>query len=90
MAWCQVAIVNHEPLDPTGHEPGPQYDTVLRVLDIENDLIKKHLIITQGIEQSILVPDRQNGIRIMFDGPRPKNVSASTTGKEPGDFAWGT
>jgi chromosome segregation ATPase len=74
MAWCQVAIVNHEPLDPTGHEPDPQYDTVLRVLDIENDLIKKHLIITQGIEQSILVPDRQNGIRIMFDGPRPKNV----------------
>jgi chromosome segregation ATPase len=74
MTWCQVAIVNNEPLDPTGHEPDPQYDTVLRVLDIENDLIKKHLIISQSIEQSILIPDRQNGIRIMFEGARPRYV----------------
>ncbi|PMD14070.1 P-loop containing nucleoside triphosphate hydrolase protein [Hyaloscypha hepaticicola] len=74
MTWCQVAIVSNEPLDHTGHEPDPQYDTVLRVLDIENDLIKKHLIISQAIEQTILVPDRKNGIRIMFEGPRPRNV----------------
>jgi structural maintenance of chromosomes protein 6 len=74
MNWCQVAIVNNEPLDPTGHEPDPRYDTILRVLDIENDLIKKHLIISQSIEQSILIPDRSDGIRIMFDGPRPQNV----------------
>lgn len=74
MNWCPVAIVNHEPLDPTGHEPDPQYDTILRVLDIENDLIRKHLIIAQGIEQSILVPDRKDGYQIMFEGPRPQNV----------------
>jgi chromosome segregation ATPase len=74
MGWCQVAIVNHEPLDPTGHEPDPQYLTILRVLDIENELIKKHLIISQGIDQSILVPNRSDGTRIMFDGPRPVNV----------------
>jgi chromosome segregation ATPase len=74
MSWCQVAIVNHEPLDTTSHEPDPQYDTILRVLDIENELIKKHLIISQGIDQSILVPNRSDAMRIMFDGPKPRNV----------------
>jgi chromosome segregation ATPase len=74
MGWCQVGIVNHEPLDTTGHEPDHQYDTILRVLDIESELIKKHLIISQGIDQSILVQNRRDGMRIMFDGPKPANV----------------
>jgi structural maintenance of chromosomes protein 6 len=74
MNWCPVAIVNPEPVNYTGHEPDSQYDTILRVLDINNDLVKKQLIISQAIEQSILVVNLQDGMRIMFDGARPKNV----------------
>jgi len=74
MGWCQVAIVNHEPLNTTGHEPDSQYDTILRVLDIEDELIRKHLIISQGIDQSILVQNRSDGMKIMFDGSKPANV----------------
>ena len=61
-------------MDTTGHEPDPQYDTILRILDIDNDLVKKHLILAHAIDQSILVPNRDVGFRIMFEGSRPENV----------------
>jgi chromosome segregation ATPase len=44
------------------------------VLDIDNNLVKRHLIISQGIDQSILVEHRVDAERIMFDGPKPRNV----------------
>ena len=74
MTSSPTSIVSHEPMDTAGHEPDPHYDTILRVLDIDNDLVKKHLIIAQGIDQSILVPDLAVGYRIMFEGSRPENV----------------
>jgi chromosome segregation ATPase len=51
-----------------------QYDTILRVLDINNNLVKRHLIISQGVDQSILVEHRVDAERIMFDGSKPRNV----------------
>lgn len=56
------------------HEPDECYDTVLRILDIDNELIKRQLIINQAIEQTILVKNKNDAERIMYDGPRPQNV----------------
>lgn len=72
--FCPVIIGNHHPIDTTGHEPDPQYDTVLRVLEIDNDLVQGQLIINQGIEQTILVERRQDAMRILYEGTRPQNV----------------
>jgi structural maintenance of chromosomes protein 6 len=72
--FCPVIIGNHHPLDTSGHEPDPQYDTVLRVLEINNDLVRSQLIINQSIEQTILVEGREDGMRILYEGRRPQNV----------------
>lgn len=72
--YCDVVIGNHHSVDTRGHEPDENYDSILRVLDIDNDLIKRQLIINRGIEQTILVEKRQDAMRIMYEGARPQNV----------------
>ena len=74
MNFCPVLIGNHSPIDTTGHEPDPQFETILRVLDIDNELVKRQLIINQGIEQSILIEDREEAERVMFEGPKLRMV----------------
>ncbi|KAL5323388.1 hypothetical protein ACEPPN_007923 [Leptodophora sp. 'Broadleaf-Isolate-01'] len=74
MAYCQVSIGNSQPIDTTNHEPDPQYDTILRVLNITNESVKRQLIIGHYIEQTILVADRKEAMSVMYDGARPRNV----------------
>ncbi|KAF4636143.1 hypothetical protein G7Y89_g1946 [Cudoniella acicularis] len=70
-----VIIGNRHPINTNGNEPDPQYETILRVLDIDDDLVRNQLIINQSIEQSILVPKRTDALRIMYDQPsKPRNV----------------
>ena len=74
MEFCPVLIGNHHPIDTTGHEPDPQYETILRVLEIDNDLIRRQLIIHNSIEQCLLIRKRTDAYRTMYEGPKPKNT----------------
>ncbi|CZT42464.1 related to DNA repair protein rad18 [Rhynchosporium secalis] len=74
MAYCPVSIGSSQPIDTRNHEPEPQYDTILRVLNVTNESVKRQLIISHYIEQTILVANRNEAMRIMYDGPRPRNV----------------
>lgn len=69
-----ILIGNRQGINTSGHEPDPQYETILRVLHIDNDLVRIQLIIGQAIEQSLLINSREEGSKIMFDGPKPRNV----------------
>ncbi|OBT64140.1 hypothetical protein VE03_06217 [Pseudogymnoascus sp. 23342-1-I1] len=71
---CPIMIGNNQPIDLRGHEPDSQFDTVLRVLEIDNELIRRQLIINQGIEQTILIEGRQAAMSAMYDGAKPRNV----------------
>lgn len=71
---CPIMIGNNQPIDLRGHEPDSQFDTVLRVLEIDNELIRRQLIINQGIEQTILIESRQAAMSAMYDGAKPRNV----------------
>jgi chromosome segregation ATPase len=70
----QITIGKFTTIDPTGHEPDEQFDTILRVLNIDNDIVKSQLIISNGIEQVILIRDRVKAEEIMFSGRAPRNV----------------
>jgi chromosome segregation ATPase len=72
--FCPIVIGNHHSMDTSGHEPESHYDTVLRVLEIDNDLVRSQLIISQNIEQTILVEGREDSMRILYEGSRPRNV----------------
>ncbi|KFX86923.1 hypothetical protein V490_08729 [Pseudogymnoascus sp. VKM F-3557] len=71
---CPIMIGNKQPIDLRGHEPDSQFDTVLRVLEIDNELIRRQLIINQNIEQTILIEDRRAAMSAMYDGAKPRNV----------------
>ncbi|KAK5942661.1 Structural maintenance of chromosomes protein 6 [Knufia obscura] len=69
---AEVTVINDLPIVP--REPDEQFDTILRVLDIPNDHIKKHLIIQHAIEQFILVPDVSQATAIMYNSDRLRCV----------------
>ncbi|EEQ91384.1 hypothetical protein RJZ56_006104 [Blastomyces dermatitidis] len=72
---CPIFIGNDNgTMDTSPNEPDPQFDTVLRVLEIDNDLVRRQLVITNGIEQVLLIEDLEEASAVMFDGPRPRNV----------------
>ncbi|KAK3936904.1 hypothetical protein QBC46DRAFT_295384 [Diplogelasinospora grovesii] len=72
---CPVLIGNRNlQINTEGKEPDPQFDTILRVLKIDNQLVRDQLIINNFMEQVILIPDRRRAEEVMFDGAPPRNV----------------
>ncbi|PFH63034.1 hypothetical protein XA68_10075 [Ophiocordyceps unilateralis] len=69
-----VAYSGH--LDTRAHEPDSHLDTILRVLEFDDDLIRTQLIISHHIEKVILVKERVEAERIMIDDGPPHNVDA--------------
>ncbi|KAK1753499.1 hypothetical protein QBC47DRAFT_386576 [Echria macrotheca] len=65
------------PLNLEGKEPDESFDTILRVLKFDNDLVRDQLIIQHMIEQVILIPERTKAQDIMFNGAPPRNVKAA-------------
>ncbi|KAG0647172.1 DNA repair rad18 [Hyphodiscus hymeniophilus] len=74
--FCPIYIGNHNRIDTTGNEPDVQHETILRVLEFDNDLVRNQLIINNAIEQCLLIPRRADCHRTMFHGPKPRNVKA--------------
>lgn len=57
------------------NEPDEHFDTILRVLDIENVLVRNALIINQSIDQIILIPQPKDAEKVLYHGgPSPRNV----------------
>ncbi|KAK5105133.1 Structural maintenance of chromosomes protein 6 [Lithohypha guttulata] len=55
-------------------EPDEQFVTILKVLEIDNQDVKKHLIIQHVIDQHILVPNLDDATRTMYDSGRLRCV----------------
>lgn len=72
---CQIFISSRAPLGNL-REPEERFDTILRVLKIEDPRVRDLLVINHSIEQTILVENREEGERVMFDGRPPENVMA--------------
>ncbi|KAJ5816889.1 hypothetical protein N7447_009122 [Penicillium robsamsonii] len=71
---CPIFIGSGGRLDTSAHEPDSQYKTVLRTLQIDNELVRRQLIINHGIEQMLLIEDVNEASAVLFDGARPRNV----------------
>ncbi|KAL4751166.1 hypothetical protein BDW72DRAFT_203271 [Aspergillus terricola var. indicus] len=61
-------------IDTSQHEPDQQFDTVLRVLQFDNDLVRRQLVINHGIEQNLLIESLEQASSVLFDGERPRNA----------------
>lgn len=72
-----IFIAYSENIDTRNQEPEGDFDTILRVLQFDNDLVKSQMVINYQIEKIILIKERVEAERVMFDGGRPpRNVSA--------------
>ncbi|KAJ1953937.1 Structural maintenance of chromosomes protein 6, partial [Linderina pennispora] len=80
---CQsrIIICNTELFDYSHGEPDQRFTTVLRALDVSNEVVKRQLINLNRIEQVILVEQRAMGDKIMQSnkGGFPRNVIACLT-----------
>ncbi|KAI1760002.1 P-loop containing nucleoside triphosphate hydrolase protein [Hypoxylon sp. FL1150] len=72
---CQIFISSRAPLGNL-REPEERFDTILRVLKIDDIRVRDLLVINHSIEQTILIENREEGERVMFDGRPPENVLA--------------
>ncbi|KAL4973253.1 hypothetical protein BDW66DRAFT_142642 [Aspergillus desertorum] len=61
-------------IDTSQHEPDQQFDTILRVLRIDNELVRRQLVINHGVEQNLLIENLEEASSVLFDGERPRNV----------------
>ncbi|KAF7164957.1 hypothetical protein CNMCM5623_009335 [Aspergillus felis] len=71
---CPIFIGSDGHIDTSEHEPEPHYDTALRILQVDNELVRRQLIINHGIEQMLLIERLEDASAVLFDGQRPKNV----------------
>ncbi|KAM0195608.1 hypothetical protein ACHAPI_006468 [Fusarium lateritium] len=63
-------------IDTSSQEPDPAFDTILRVLQFDDDVVRSQLIISNQIEKIILIRDRVEAERVMVEGVPPRNVGA--------------
>ncbi|KAL2009256.1 hypothetical protein VTN00DRAFT_7450 [Thermoascus crustaceus] len=71
---CPIFIGSEGHIDTSQHEPDSRFDTALRVLEIDNDLVRRQLIISHGIEQMLLIEKLEEASSVLFDDQRPRNV----------------
>ena len=69
-----VFISTGAAIDTSQNEPDPRYDTWLRVLEIDNDLVRSQLVINHSIEQTLLIEDGAEATAVMF-GSRGQSQS---------------
>jgi chromosome segregation ATPase len=78
--YVPVLIGNHNHIDVSRNEPDQNMNTILRVLEIDNELVRNQLIIGNAIEQCLLIKRRQDGYDYMYSPQgRPRNVKMCFT-----------
>ncbi|KAE8375322.1 hypothetical protein BDV26DRAFT_268123 [Aspergillus bertholletiae] len=71
---CPIFIGSDGYIDTSEYEPDLRFDTALRVLQIDNELVRRQLIINHGIEQMLLIEKLEEASSVLFDGQKPRNV----------------
>ena len=77
---ANVIIINPNGFSTAGHEPDDEdVDTILRVLRIDNPLVRQSLVVNNSAEQTVLIKDIAQGREYMFGSGRRRNVRAVIT-----------
>ena len=72
-----IYIAYGQQIDTRAQEPDDEFDTILRILEFDDELVRSQMVINYQIEKIILVENRVDAERIMVDSGRPpRNVSA--------------
>ncbi|EED14151.1 DNA repair protein Rad18, putative [Talaromyces stipitatus ATCC 10500] len=69
-----ILIGSNGTIDTSANEPDPRFDTILSVLEIDEDIVRRQLIINHAIEQIVLIENVEEASKILFEGGRVRNV----------------
>ncbi|KAK7745951.1 Structural maintenance of chromosomes protein 6 [Cytospora paraplurivora] len=86
---CPILIGNTRPIDTSRSEPDGNFTTILRILKIDEPLVRSQLIINFRIEQIILIEDKREAERVMLDSAPPRNVASCFHLFREKGFGWG-
>lgn len=84
----QIYITSPQPIDTTRNEPDQHFMTILRMLDIDSEIVRNILIINQAIEQVLLVDELKEAVRIMEPRSKPAHIRHCFT-PNPHKRGWG-
>ncbi|KAF7883857.1 hypothetical protein EAF00_011169 [Botryotinia globosa] len=84
----QIYITNPKPIDTANNEPDQHFMTILRMLDIDSEIVRNTLIINQAIDQVLLIDDLEEAMRIMEPRSMPAHVRHCFT-LNPQRRGWG-
>lgn len=75
-----IFVGQRNALNLAGKEPDADFDTILRVLKIDNQAVRDTLVINHAIEQVLLIHKRTTAQSVMMDGTAPpRNVKRCIT-----------
>ncbi|KAK4179709.1 putative structural maintenance of chromosomes protein 6 [Triangularia setosa] len=75
-----IFVGQRNPLNLESKEPDEDFDTILRILKIDNQAVRDTLVINHAIEQVLLIRKRTTAQDVMIDGPTPpRNVKRCLT-----------
>ncbi|KAF2399834.1 DNA repair protein Rad18 [Trichodelitschia bisporula] len=66
-----VVIGDSRRLDTSAKEPDRRHLTIMRALEINNDLVRNQLIINQSIDQTVLIKNRAEAVAFLQRGHQP-------------------
>jgi len=64
-----VIISKKDLFDYSHGEPDPSFETILRILDISDEQVKRQLIVQNHIESTIIIADRKEADQVMHQQP---------------------
>ncbi|CAO3671505.1 unnamed protein product [Umbelopsis ramanniana] len=77
---CQIFVAKYDIFDYSSGEPDSKFLTILRALKFENEWVKRQMIISTNIEKIILMTDRAEADRVMYNNGEPlRNVKSCFT-----------
>ncbi|KAH9904593.1 P-loop containing nucleoside triphosphate hydrolase protein [Xylariomycetidae sp. FL2044] len=76
---CPIIIASARRLGNNLREPDEMFDTVMRVLRFDSPVVRDQLIINDRIEQVLLIEEREEAERVMYDHGPPANVASCLT-----------
>ncbi|KAI9284702.1 hypothetical protein BC943DRAFT_307252 [Umbelopsis sp. AD052] len=68
---CQIFVAKYDIFDYSSGEPDSRFLTILRALKFENEWVKRQMIISTNIEKIILMTDRAEADRVMYNNGQP-------------------
>ncbi|KAL0078931.1 P-loop containing nucleoside triphosphate hydrolase protein [Phycomyces blakesleeanus] len=74
MSHVSIYVAEYDIFSYSHEEPDEQYLTVVRGIKFENEWVKRQMIIANNIEKTLLMDDRREADKVMYNPPRNVNI----------------